>query len=124
MYVDDAPRRSRLSNSASVVTLPDAFLPDLRARLAALYGDRLVRVVLFGSYARGEATADSDVDVLVVLRGDVSQGTETWALADVSLDLLDLFGLVTAFVVIDEDTATQDWPLLRNIRADGIPVLA
>ena len=106
------------------MTLPDAFLPDLRARLAALYGDRLVRVVLFGSYARGEATADSDVDVLVVLRGDVSQGTETWALADVSLDLLDLFGLVTAFVVIDEDTATQDWPLLRNIRADGIPVLA
>ena len=48
---------------------PDGFLPALRQRLEAHYGDRLVRAVLFGSYARGEATEESDVDVLVVLGG-------------------------------------------------------
>ncbi|RLE89482.1 MAG: nucleotidyltransferase domain-containing protein [Thermoprotei archaeon] len=32
-------------------------------------GDRFVGLMLFGSYARGEASEESDVDVLVVLRG-------------------------------------------------------
>ena len=106
------------------MTLPDAYLPALRARLAALYGDRLVRAVLFGSYARGEATPESDVDILVVLRGEASSTDEAWALTDISLDLTDAFGLVTAFVDIPEATAAQDWPLLRNVRDEGLLLTA
>ena len=52
--------------------LPDSTPPRVRdavaeakARLEALYGDRLARVVLYGSYARGEQTAGSDLDPLV-----------------------------------------------------------
>jgi predicted nucleotidyltransferase len=33
------------------------------------FGDRLVSVVLFGSHARGEARPESDIDVLVIVRG-------------------------------------------------------
>lgn len=33
-----------------------------------IFGDRLMSVVLFGSVARGTARADSDVDLLVILR--------------------------------------------------------
>ena len=104
------------------MTLPDAFLPDLRARLAALYGDRLVRVVLFGSYARGEATEDSDVDVLVVLREKGSSYDEAWTLSEVSVDLLDAYGLCTSFLTIDPETERQDWPALRNVRKEGLTV--
>ena len=42
-------------------------LQELRAALVAIYGSRLREVILFGSYARGEAAADSDVDVAFVL---------------------------------------------------------
>jgi predicted nucleotidyltransferase len=42
-------------------------LCGLQAELRALFGDRLHDVRLFGSYARGEATEDSDVDVLVLV---------------------------------------------------------
>lgn len=38
-----------------------------RARLERELPGRLRRIVLFGSHARGEATEDSDIDVLVVL---------------------------------------------------------
>ena len=38
-------------------------------RLREIYGPRLKRLVLFGSQARGDATPESDVDVLVVLDG-------------------------------------------------------
>jgi len=35
--------------------------------LRRLYGDRLQRVLLFGSWARGDAHPESDIDLLVVL---------------------------------------------------------
>ncbi len=104
------------------MTLPDAFLPTLRSRLDALYGDRLARVVLFGSYARGEATPESDVDVLVVLRDKRSSYEEAWALSDVSVDLLDTYGLVTSFLTIDAETEIQNWPVLINAREEGLLV--
>ncbi|ACP37316.1 nucleotidyltransferase domain-containing protein [Saccharolobus islandicus] len=40
--------------------LVDAFLK--------VYGDDLISLVLFGSYARGEQRRDSDIDLLVVLK--------------------------------------------------------
>lgn len=46
-------------------------LKQLRNALEACFGSRLVRMRLFGSYARGEANEDSDVDVFVLL-DDVS----------------------------------------------------
>ncbi len=41
-------------------------------RAAALFGDRLVGIVAFGSWARSQAAARSDVDLLVVLEPSVS----------------------------------------------------
>ena len=36
----------------------------------AHYGNRLAKIILFGSYARGEAHDESDVDLLVVLNDE------------------------------------------------------
>lgn len=46
-----------------------AALTEYAERLRAVFGERLEDVRLFGSFARGEAHEDSDVDVLVVVRG-------------------------------------------------------
>jgi predicted nucleotidyltransferase len=42
-------------------------LDEFRRRLTDHFGQRLVGLTLFGSYARGEAGPDSDIDVAVVL---------------------------------------------------------
>lgn len=105
--------------------LPDGFLPALRARLEALYGARLVRAVLFGSYARGEATDESDVDILVVLRGSVSRSDEAWPLSGVAVDLQAAFRLPVSFLVLSESEAAEaDMPLLENVRQEGREVVA
>ena len=39
---------------------------EYKESLQNLYGDELVELILFGSYARGDARPDSDVDLLVV----------------------------------------------------------
>jgi predicted nucleotidyltransferase len=43
----------------------DPILKRFRAGLDKLYGDRIERVVLFGSRARGDAHEDSDYDILL-----------------------------------------------------------
>ena len=44
------------------------YLTQAVKKLVASLGDNLVGVVLYGSYARGEANEDSDVDLLVIAR--------------------------------------------------------
>ena len=57
-------------------TKVDRVLKDLRAQLQSIYGQRLASTILFGSQARGDAVPASDLDVLVVLKGDVDPGKE------------------------------------------------
>ena len=49
-------------------TFNDPILERFRAAVTEIYGDRLARVVLFGSRARGDAGPDFDYDVAVFLR--------------------------------------------------------
>jgi predicted nucleotidyltransferase len=45
----------------------DPVLRKFRAALDEVYGERIERVVLYGSRARGDARPDSDYDVAVFL---------------------------------------------------------
>ncbi len=99
-----------------------ALLNDLRLRLDQRYGDRLVQLVLFGSQARGEATLDSDVDVLVVLRGAVPHpGLEIDRMMDIVYDLtLQYEQTLSVLPVSEKDFLTRQSPLLMNIRREGL----
>ncbi len=48
--------------------IDNPILKRFRAALDEIYGDRLERVVLFGSHARGDARADSDYDIAVFMQ--------------------------------------------------------
>ncbi len=38
------------------------------------HGDKIDRIILFGSYARGDYRKESDIDVLVIWKGDEVEG--------------------------------------------------
>jgi uncharacterized protein len=59
-----------------------AYVTGLRRR----FGQRLVSIRLFGSYARGNATADSDVDCLILL--DRVDRADDRAVTDLAADLV------------------------------------
>ena len=70
----------------------DPILRRFRAALDEMYGDRIERVVLFGSRARGDANADSDYDVAVFLRDMADRFAEMDRLADLGTDILNETG--------------------------------
>lgn len=70
----------------------DPVLNRFRHALSDVYGDRLERVVLFGSRARGEARPDSDYDIAVFLYNDFDHGRELFRLADIGSALLEQTG--------------------------------
>lgn len=98
-------------------------LNTLREALRLRYGDRLVQVVLYGSWARGEATGESDIDVMVVLKAPVRPVQEIGRMGDLLTDLLLEHGvLVSAHPISEEDFETRHSPLMTNVRREGVPV--
>ena len=93
----------------------------LRSELERIYGPRLKRLVVYGSYARGTETADSDIDVAVVLDGEVRPGREIDRMIDTITDLnLEFATLISVFPVSETDFSERQSPLLNNLRREGI----
>lgn len=97
-------------------------LTELRTGLAAIYGVRLRGVYLFGSHARHEADAESDVDVLVVLDQVEQYGREVSMTGPLISRLSLQFGVSISRVFVSQ----QDWtdrptPFLANVREEAIP---
>ena len=95
-------------------------LAELQHELHELYGDRLARTVLFGSHARGEARADSDVDVLVVLQGPLNTYGEIKRLVPIAMGLWERYGLDVQLTPFSTERYADDrHPLVMNVRREG-----
>jgi predicted nucleotidyltransferase len=98
-------------------------LEDLKRTLASLYGDRLRAIYLYGSYARGTARPDSDVDVLIALRGEVSPHEELRRLSKTLSDIcLQHDVLIATYPVPENWVRERQNPLFENIRREGIRI--
>jgi predicted nucleotidyltransferase len=98
----------------------DPVLTRFRAALDSLYGDRLERVVLFGSRARGDARADSDYDVAVFVRDLDDRWLEVDRIVPVVTDIIDDTGMVIHAMPYRAGSHQDRTSLMREIRSDGI----
>jgi len=96
-------------------------LEDLRKTLENVYQERLRGLYLYGSYARGDFHPDSDVDVLVVLEGQVHPSQEIDRISDLVADIcLAHHVLIATFPVPEEWLRVRKSPLFEQVRREGI----
>ena len=98
----------------------DTALARFRQALDEIYGNKLERVVLFGSRARGDARPDSDYDIAVFLSMPDSFGDEAARLAAIETDILYDTGLVINALPFHAGAYNEHTGLMSELRRDGV----
>lgn len=108
---------------ATALMRENPILAKFRAAVAEMYGNRLERVVLFGSRARGDAQPDSDYDVAVFLSG-LDGPSDRWAelrnLADLRVKFIDETGVFFDAKPYPVGAYRDRSPLMHEIRRKGL----
>lgn len=96
----------------TVYTIDD--IQRLIRPVAAKHG--VERIYLFGSYARGEATADSDVDICV----DAPKIKGLFALGGLYADLEDALNKSLDMITVNSLKYNPDKHFVNNLNTDGV----
>lgn len=95
-----------------------AIAGEFRHEILRKYGDKVDTIILFGSAARGEASKDSDIDILVV--GEVTLDE----LVDVTIPLLLQHGKFISAQDMKKShynrLVDQGYSFIENVKNDGV----
>ena len=85
----------------------------------AINSDKIVRIILFGSVARGDDGKDSDIDILIV--SDYWEEIDS-IITDVVGDIvLDQQELISPHIMsVDRFNNTKDYSFLTNVLEEGV----
>ena len=94
----------------------------------AVYGKKIVKLVLYGSYARGDYKIDSDIDIVAIVEGERADLQEKLKkIWNISSDLELEYGIIVSPTVIpfeEFEKYKNDIPYYRNIQNEGVDIVA
>ena len=88
----------------------------------AISSDEIIRMILFGSVARGEDNDESDIDILIVINHD---NRELESIIDnIVVDfILEKEEVISPHVMTEEHfNKTKDYSFLKTVMAEGVPI--
>ena len=98
-------------------------LNELVEGILAIFNTQVIRIVLYGSYARGTNTSESDVDVALLLNGNLNESTED-KLSDLVVDLNLKYDKVFQSLILTMQIFKKmgKWSLrfYKNVNEEGI----
>ena len=103
----------------SCASTDDLILFKFRSAIKEAYGDRIARVVLYGSRARGSPRPDSDYDIAVFLIDLSDRWAEIERLTEIELDLMDETGANIHATPFPAGAWAERTPLMHEIRREG-----
>lgn len=107
---------------AQLQELEASVLHAYKERLQKLYGPQFVEMYIYGSAARGTATEDSDLDVLVVLKAFDDRRAEHEKARRIAYDVSYGEGkavLVSTYLVTQQELLSENLPVMIRIREEG-----
>ena len=84
------------------------------------YTSHIDKIILYGSVARGDADADSDIDLLVLWNGDEQEGWR--AMTGLAFDVMVDSGEYLSVKVMNAKTFSSTSPFGQNVMHEGITV--
>ena len=84
------------------------------------YSAHIEKIILYGSVARGDADAESDIDLLVLWNGDEPEGWR--AMTGLAFDVMVDTGEYLSVKVMNAKTFSSASPFLLNVMREGITV--
>ncbi len=103
-----------------MATANPLILSKFRAALNDLYGNRIERVVLYGSRARGDARPDSDYDIAVFLNDLGDRWAESDRIALAASRIISETGEVIHAMPYPAGSYQERTPLMHELRREGI----
>ena len=89
--------------------------------LQTIYQEDLDKVILFGSQARGDATNNSDIDILIVLKHPFFYYQEVQKISEFISDLcLEYNKVISCCFTTSQQWQTENSAFYRNIQREGI----
>jgi predicted nucleotidyltransferase len=109
-----------MSQSVAVRPQDDPILVRFRCALEGIFGDRVERIVLFGSRARGDAHADSDYDIAIFLNDFTDRRQEVRRMVPLVTDIIEETGAVIHPMPYRAGAWRERTPLMHEVRRDGV----
>ena len=95
----------------------------VKEKLQGIYGERLNELILYGSYARGDATEESDIDLILLLEDMSSPVSEIEKFSGEIHQLDFLYDTVISIIPIEaRQYQTRRLPIILNAKREGIPI--
>lgn len=97
---------------------------EYKTNLKKIYGNEMVELILFGSYARGDFHKESDIDFAVVLKKPtVRPADEILKTAEISVQLELKYGMMLSTLPVSiEKKQNSMQGVYQDIRKEGIVI--
>lgn len=99
-------------------------LNELVNNIKPIFGDKLKKVVLFGSYARGDYDAESDIDIMILLSEDDTAIRDCYAEISDLLGEIDLKYDVLLSPIVQSEQRFMKYlhamPFYANVKKEGV----
>jgi len=99
-----------------------SIIQEFKDEIRAIAGANLKRVLLFGSYARGDAEEGSDIDLLLIFEDEVLSDTRRKIRAFSNSLSLKYDVVISEFLFTEDDFKKYKTPFLLNVKKEGISV--
>ncbi len=104
-------------------------LEEFKKKAIKQYGDHIKKIILYGSYARGDFQEDSDIDIMVLVdfpKDEICNHDS--GLSDIGFDLSFDNDFIEISIIMQNIDFFEKWvvsyPFYKNVANDGVELYA